>query len=43
MIEAIAAGRRAALSIDTYIGGDGTLELEKRNAECRMRKRSILR
>ena len=34
MIEAIAAGRRAAISIDTCLGGDGTLEFEKRNAEC---------
>jgi len=34
VIEAIAAGRRAAVSIDIYIGGDGTLELGMRNAEC---------
>ncbi|MCK5418057.1 MAG: FAD-dependent oxidoreductase, partial [Desulfobacterales bacterium] len=27
VIEAIAAGRRAAISIDTYLGGDGTIEL----------------
>ena len=34
VIEAIAAGRRAAISIDIYLGGDGTIELGMRNAEC---------
>ncbi len=34
VIEAIAAGRRAAISIDTYLGGDGTIELGMQNAEC---------
>jgi NADPH-dependent glutamate synthase beta subunit-like oxidoreductase len=34
VIEAIAAGRRAAISIDTYLGGDGNIELGMRNAEC---------
>ena len=34
VIEAIAAGRRAAVSIDIYLGGDGTLELGIGNAEC---------
>ena len=33
VIEAIAAGRRAAISIDKYIGGDSELEFGKRNAE----------
>ena len=28
VIEAIAAGRRAAISIDMYLGGDGIIELE---------------
>ncbi|NIW00057.1 hypothetical protein GWN26_13415, partial [Candidatus Saccharibacteria bacterium] len=27
-------GRRAAISIDIYLGGDGTLELGIGNAEC---------
>jgi NADPH-dependent glutamate synthase beta subunit-like oxidoreductase len=35
VIEAIAAGRRAAISIDIYLGGDGTIDLGMRNAECR--------
>jgi NADPH-dependent glutamate synthase beta subunit-like oxidoreductase/heterodisulfide reductase subunit C len=34
VIEAIAAGRRAAVSIDKYLGGEGTIELGMRNAEC---------
>ncbi|MGD2097655.1 MAG: FAD-dependent oxidoreductase [Desulfobacterales bacterium] len=34
VIDAIAAGRRAAVSIDIYLGGDGTLELGMGNAEC---------
>jgi NADPH-dependent glutamate synthase beta subunit-like oxidoreductase len=34
VIEAIAAGRRAAVSIDKYLGGDGTLECAMRNVEC---------
>lgn len=34
VIDAIAAGRRAALSIDKYLGGDGVLKFEKRNSEC---------
>ncbi|MBW2583247.1 MAG: FAD-dependent oxidoreductase [Deltaproteobacteria bacterium] len=34
VIEAIAAGRRAAVSIDIYLGGDGTIECGMRNAEC---------
>ena len=34
VIEAIAAGRRAAISIDEYLGGDGTIELGIRNGEC---------
>jgi len=34
VIEAIAAGRRAASSIDIYLGGDGTLELGMSNVEC---------
>jgi NADPH-dependent glutamate synthase beta subunit-like oxidoreductase len=34
VIEAIAAGRRAAISIDIYLGGDGTIELGMSNAEC---------
>ena len=32
VIEAIAAGRRAAISIDIYLGGDGTIELDMLNA-----------
>ena len=34
VIEAIAAGRRAAISIDIYLGGDGTIELGIGNATC---------
>jgi NADPH-dependent glutamate synthase beta subunit-like oxidoreductase len=34
VIEAIAAGRRAAISIDTHLGGDGTIELGMLNVEC---------
>ncbi|MGD2184847.1 MAG: FAD-dependent oxidoreductase [Desulfobacterales bacterium] len=34
VIEAIAAGRRAAISIDIYLGGDGTIELGMSNVEC---------
>jgi NADPH-dependent glutamate synthase beta subunit-like oxidoreductase len=34
VIEAIAAGRRAAVSIDTYLGGDGVIELGIGNWEC---------
>jgi NADPH-dependent glutamate synthase beta subunit-like oxidoreductase len=34
VIEAIAAGRRAAISIDTYLGGDGTIELGMQKAPC---------
>ncbi|MGD9281520.1 MAG: FAD-dependent oxidoreductase [Desulfobacterales bacterium] len=33
VIEAIAAGRRAAISIDIYLGGDGTIDLGMRNME----------
>jgi NADPH-dependent glutamate synthase beta subunit-like oxidoreductase len=33
-IEAIAAGRRAAISMDIYLGGDGIFECGMRNAEC---------
>ncbi|UCF94762.1 MAG: hypothetical protein JSW39_11590, partial [Desulfobacterales bacterium] len=33
VVEAIAAGRRAAISIDRYLGGDGTLEFAQRKAE----------
>jgi NADPH-dependent glutamate synthase beta subunit-like oxidoreductase len=33
VIEAIAAGRRAAVSIDVYLGGDGIIELGSGNAE----------
>jgi NADPH-dependent glutamate synthase beta subunit-like oxidoreductase len=32
VIEAIAAGRRAAVSIDKYLGGNGELEADMRNA-----------
>jgi NADPH-dependent glutamate synthase beta subunit-like oxidoreductase len=35
VIEAIAAGRRAAISIDKCLGGDGTIELGMRDTECR--------
>jgi NAD-dependent dihydropyrimidine dehydrogenase PreA subunit len=31
--KAIPAGRRAAVSIDKYLGGDGKLEVGSRNAE----------
>ena len=34
VIEAIAAGRRAAISIDIYLGGDGIIELGISNVEC---------
>jgi NADPH-dependent glutamate synthase beta subunit-like oxidoreductase len=34
VIEAIAAGRRAAISIDMYLGGDGKIELGIENVEC---------
>ena len=34
VIEAIAAGRRAAISIDIYLGGDGTIELGMQDTEC---------
>ena len=34
VVEAIAAGRRAAISIDIYLGGDGTIELGLGNVEC---------
>ncbi len=34
VIEAIAAGRRAAISIDIYLGGDGTIDLGVSHAEC---------
>ena len=33
VIQAIAAGRRAAASIDRYLGGDGIIECGRRNAE----------
>jgi NADPH-dependent glutamate synthase beta subunit-like oxidoreductase len=33
VIEAMAAGRRAAVSIDKYLGGDGMLDFGMRNAE----------
>ncbi len=36
VIEAIAAGRRAAISIDQYLGGNGILEVGSRNAEVGM-------
>ncbi|MGD8990878.1 MAG: FAD-dependent oxidoreductase [Desulfobacterales bacterium] len=35
VIEAIAAGRRAAISIDLYLGGDGIIELGIGSVECR--------
>jgi NADPH-dependent glutamate synthase beta subunit-like oxidoreductase len=34
VIEAIAAGRRAASSMDIYLGGDGTFEVGIGNVEC---------
>ena len=34
VIEAIAAGRRAAESIDQYLGGDGVFEVGMRKSEC---------
>jgi NADPH-dependent glutamate synthase beta subunit-like oxidoreductase len=34
VIEAIAAGRRAAISIDIYLGGDGTIDIGVSHAEC---------
>ncbi len=34
VIEAIAAGRQAAISIDIYLGGDGTIDLGMSNAAC---------
>jgi NADPH-dependent glutamate synthase beta subunit-like oxidoreductase len=34
VIEAIAAGRRAASSIDIYLGGDGAIELGIVNTQC---------
>ncbi len=34
VVEAIAAGRRAAISIDIYLGGDGIIELGFGNAKC---------
>jgi NADPH-dependent glutamate synthase beta subunit-like oxidoreductase len=34
VIEAIAAGRRAAMSIDKYLGGNGVLEFGFRKAAC---------
>ncbi len=34
VIEAIAAGRRAAISMDIYLGGDGTIELGMLDAKC---------
>ena len=37
VIEAIAAGRRAAISIDKHLGGDGRIELGSGNAECGLR------
>ena len=37
VIEAIAAGRRAAVSIDKYPGGDGKFEVGSRNAEFGLR------
>ncbi len=36
--KAIAAGRRAAISIDQYLGGDGRIELGSGNSECGIRK-----
>jgi NADPH-dependent glutamate synthase beta subunit-like oxidoreductase len=33
VIEAIAAGRRAAISIDKYLGGDGTIEFGMQNSK----------
>ncbi len=41
VIEAIAAGRRAAESIDQYLGGDGIIELGSRNAEVGMRNAEV--
>jgi NADPH-dependent glutamate synthase beta subunit-like oxidoreductase len=37
VIEAIAAGRRAAISIDKYLGGDGRIELGIGNVEVGLR------
>jgi len=37
VIEAIAAGRRAAASIDSFLGGDGVIELRSRPATSRIR------
>jgi NADPH-dependent glutamate synthase beta subunit-like oxidoreductase len=34
VIEAIAAGRRAAVSIDKFLGGNGIIDLASRNSEC---------
>ncbi len=34
VIEAIAAGRRAAISIDKYLGGDGTIVLGMTDSKC---------
>jgi NADPH-dependent glutamate synthase beta subunit-like oxidoreductase len=34
VIEGIAAGRRAAISMDIYLGGDGTIDLGVSHAEC---------
>jgi NADPH-dependent glutamate synthase beta subunit-like oxidoreductase len=34
VVEAIAAGRRAATAIDIHLGGDGTFEFGNRKSEC---------
>jgi NADPH-dependent glutamate synthase beta subunit-like oxidoreductase len=36
VIEAIAAGRRAAISIDKFLSGDGKLVSGRRNSDCEM-------
>jgi NADPH-dependent glutamate synthase beta subunit-like oxidoreductase len=41
VIEAIAAGRRAAVSIDRYLGGDGVIELGMGNSEFGMRNAEV--
>jgi NADPH-dependent glutamate synthase beta subunit-like oxidoreductase len=38
VVEAIAAGRRAAISMDRYLGGDGVIEWGMGNGESGMRK-----
>jgi NADPH-dependent glutamate synthase beta subunit-like oxidoreductase len=36
VIDAIAAGRRAAISIDIYLGGNGKLDIGRQNSDCEM-------